>query len=119
MARDRLSTAPGPRARATGPDRRRASRRWSRALLGESFGVDHDRRLAATGVTIAFVERRVMRTMAALTAMIDTRPSHCRASPMPSPQYGFDGPTSTGMAWKKVNAAISIHATTMATRAAD
>ena len=38
---------------------------------------------------------------------------------MPSPQYGLEGPTSTGMTWKNVNAAISIHATARATRAAD
>ena len=51
----------------------------------------------AADVTAAFGECRATRTMAALTAMIDTRPTHCSASPMPSPQYGFDGPTSTGM----------------------
>jgi hypothetical protein len=53
------------------------------APLGEFVDPDHERRLAT-------------RTIAALTAMIDRRPTHCSASPMPSPQYGFEGPTSTG-----------------------
>ena len=66
--------------------------RASAASLGECFGVDHDGTLAAAGVTAAFGERRATRTMAALTARIDTRPTHCSASPMPSPQYGLDGP---------------------------
>ena len=56
------------------------------ALLGECFGRDHDGTLAAAGVTAAFDERRATRTMAALTARIDRRPTHCSGSPMPSPQ---------------------------------
>jgi len=56
------------------------------ALLGESFGRDHDGTLAATCVTAAFDERRATRTMAALTARTDRRPTHCSVSPMPSPQ---------------------------------
>jgi len=56
------------------------------ALLGEFFGRDHDGTLAAAGVTAAFDECRATRTMAALTAMIDRRPTHCSGSPMPSPQ---------------------------------
>ena len=56
------------------------------ALLGEFFGRDHDGTLATTGVTAAFDERRATRTMAALTARIDKRPTHCSGSPMPSPQ---------------------------------
>src|SRR5215210_3129820 len=87
--------------------------------LGESLGFDHDRRLAATGVTAPFGDRRATRTMAALTAMIERRPTHCSVSPMPSPQYGLEGPTSTGIAWKKANAVISVHATTAAARAAE
>src|SRR3954471_3501912 len=87
--------------------------------LGESFGFDHDCRLAAAGVTAPFGDRRAALMMAALTARIDRRPSHWSASPMPAPQYGFEGPTSAGMTWKNANAVISIHATTAATRAAD
>ena len=64
---------------------------------GAPRGVDHDRTLATAGVTAAFGERRATRTMAALTPMIARRPIHCSASPMPSPQYGFEGPTATGM----------------------
>src|SRR5918994_5784163 len=89
------------------------------ARATRSVGFDQAGRLAGAGVTAAFDERRATRTTAALTAMIDRRPTHCSASPMPSPQYGLEGPTSTGMAWKNVNAAISIHATTEATWAAD
>jgi hypothetical protein len=65
--------------------------------LTKFFDFDHGRRLAAAGVTTPFDERRATRTMAALTAMIDRRPTHCSVSPMPSPQYGLEGPTSTGM----------------------
>ena len=54
--------------------------------LGEVFGADHDRTLAAAGATAGLGERRAMCTMAVLTARIDRRPTHCRASPMPSPQ---------------------------------
>jgi hypothetical protein len=61
------------------------------------LGFDQAGRLAAAGVTAAFDERRATRTMAALTAMIDRRPTHCSASPVPSPQYGLEGPTSNGM----------------------
>ena len=65
--------------------------------LGELLNRDHDGTLAVTGVRAAFDERRATRTMAALTARIDRRPTHCSGSPMPSPQYGLEGPTSTGM----------------------
>src|SRR5688572_24257900 len=61
---------------------------------------------------------RPTNTMAALQARIARKPTHCSASPMPSPQYGLDGPISTGMPWKKVKVTISTHATTTATRAA-
>jgi hypothetical protein len=53
--------------------------------------------LAVAGARAPFAERRATPTMAALTAMIDSRPTHCSASPVPSPQYGLEGPTSTGM----------------------
>ena len=54
--------------------------------FGELLNRDHDRRLATAGVTAAFGDRRATRTMAALTARIDSRPTHCSGSPMPSPQ---------------------------------
>src|SRR5688500_3696982 len=78
-------------------DGEEASDRATAASLGELFEFDHDGRLAAAGMTAPFDERRATRTMAALTAMIDRSPAHCSASPMPSPQYGLEGPTSTGM----------------------
>src|ERR687898_852497 len=89
----------------------------SAARATGGFGFDQAGRLAAAGAP--FDERRATWTMAPLTAMIDRRPNHCSASPVPSPQYGLEGPTSNGMTGKNVNAAISIHATTTATRAAD
>jgi hypothetical protein len=55
-------------------------------LLVELLNRDHARRLAAAGVTAAFGDRRATRTMVALTARIDRRPTHCSGSPMPSPQ---------------------------------
>ncbi len=58
----------------------------SAASLGEVLNRDHDRRLAAAGVTAAFGDRRATRTMLALTARIERRPTHCSGSPMPSPQ---------------------------------
>jgi hypothetical protein len=60
--------------------------RASAVSLGELLSRDHDRRLAAAGVTAAFGDRRATRTMVALTARIDRRPTHCSGSPMPSPQ---------------------------------
>src|SRR5687768_10624129 len=83
--------------RAGGREPRSAPVPGFRSSTATSRGSDHDRRLAAAGVTAPFDERRATRTMAALTAMIDTSPAHCSASPMPSPQYGLEGPTSTGM----------------------
>ena len=58
------------------------------------------------------------RTMAALQARMARNPTHWRASPEPSPQYGLEGPISTGIPWKNVKVTISIHATTAATLAA-
>src|SRR4051812_1104000 len=87
--------------------------------LGQGVGGDHADTLAALAVMEGLGARRAAATIAALTASIETRPTHWRVSPMASPQYGLDGPISTGTRWKNVKAAISIHATTVATRAAD
>src|SRR6185436_14545308 len=110
---------------------RRASRSLGRAqtrsaaLAGRqhpaarSAGDDHAGTPTAPVAPVGSDARRAAPTMAALTTRIETRPTHWRASPMPSPQYGLVGPTSAGTRWKNVNAAISVQATTAATRAAD
>src|SRR4051794_5343213 len=101
-----------PRRRSTSCERRP----W---LDSPRHRLDHAGTLAARVATDGFGVRRTAPTMAALTTRIDTTPTHWRASPMPSPQYGFVGPASTGTRWKNPNATISIQATTAATRAAD
>src|SRR3954447_8878081 len=91
------------RARApeeTAPSRERerekptAVGRGGGLLLGDVGGGGQARacqRVVRPSVPIALAtadldERRATWTMAALTARIDTRPTHCSASPMPSPQ---------------------------------
>src|SRR4051812_42844918 len=64
------------------------------AALGEGLGGNHADTLAAAVAIDGRAVRRTAPTMAALTARIDTTPTHWRASPVPSPQYGFEGPTS-------------------------
>src|SRR5215213_10764091 len=74
-----------------------ATRKWGRRSPDGArafVGADHDCRLAAVGVRAHFDGRRATWTMAALTARIDRRPTHCRVSPIPSPQYVLEGPTS-------------------------
>src|SRR3954454_8177742 len=70
--------------------------------LGQGVGGDHAGTLATLAVMEGLGARRAAATIAALTARIETRPTHWRVSPMASPQYGLDGPISTGTRWKNV-----------------